>query len=160
MAERTMLPKKELRTLYDSSDSFFGFDKEVYATYMDYDQVKDILKKGITKKSWDKDRHPYSEKRVTADARKYMEFAVGKALDHRGISANRSVEKMKAWMTILGHYDEIDWYHYANYGAPILKEICDLMGWEEVYADEYRSEFLNMARGKPCRPDCNEGCGM
>lgn len=155
-----MLTKKQIIEKAVASDSFFGFDRQVYATYLTFDQAKPLLKPDVKKEDWGRAR---SLSKVEADMKSYMIFAIGKACDHRGISANRSVEKMQAYTAILELENQIDWERYRNYGAPILKQICDLMGWQELYTTQLvewdREPFARMAEGKKCRDDCEEGCG-
>ncbi len=96
---------------------------------------------------------------VLENMQEYMEFAIGKAEDHRGISAERSVIKMNSFLWMLDAPDrrEIMDTNYPQYGAPILKEIC-----ERYFPDKFTfsTEFLNMAGGKPCDPGCEMGCGL
>jgi hypothetical protein len=125
------------------------------------------MKAEYEKHDWPK---PQDREIIIEDMKEYYGFALEKATDHRGLSAGRSIEKMEAWVWLLddGNYEKIHWSWYTNYGAPILKEIGDIYGFEYLgkeegeYADyikESNQKFLNMANGKPCRPDCNEGCG-
>jgi len=56
-------------------------------------------------------------------------FGWGKVRNHRGLSADRTILKMKAWLWLLGD-DELeafaaDYANYPQYGAPILKAICE-----------------------------------
>jgi len=155
-----MLTKKQIVDRAVASDSFFGFDKEVYVTYLTFNQAKPLLKTGAKPENWGKVR---SLSKVEEDMKDYMTFAIGKACDHRGLSAGRSIEKMQAYTAILEIDSQIDWEQYGNYGAPILRQICDLMEWQELYMTEIddwnREPFNRMSQGKKCRDDCNEGCG-
>lgn len=62
----------------------------------------------------------------------YMNFAWGKCLDERGISANRSCVKLSTWLWLLGR-EEVgepllgDW---EDYGASALCEVCNELGIE------------------------------
>jgi hypothetical protein len=82
-----------------------------------------------------------------------MAFAWGKARDHRGISASRSVEKMRTWVWLLD--DPEITANYQNYGAPILRAICERYGFPIPDGDDMR----RMSEGEPCRDGCDEGCG-
>lgn len=92
---------------------------------------------------------------IVAKLTSYMEFAIGKATGHRGISAGCSIEHFQAWLWMLDDYDKIDWDKYTNYGAPILRQICEL--YEIPLPDD--EGFLNMSEGEQCRTWCEEGCG-
>lgn len=87
----------------------------------------------------------------------YMVFALDKAGNHRGLSANRSIDHFKAWVWLLGDedYQAINWEKFQNYGVPILKQICDRFGFE--FSDDYG--LKRMANGEPCYDGCDMGCG-
>lgn len=92
------------------------------------------------------------------EIRKYMPFAIEKALGHRGIAASRSVDHMRAWVWLLGdeQYEAIDWEDFPQYGMPILSSIASLL--EIDLPDDER--VRRMARGDYCEADgCYEGCG-
>ncbi len=161
-----MLTQAQIVAKIESSTSFFGFDVEVYAMFLDYDHAKYLLKEDarakVKKAEWNKNVVSLTEDNVKAEMKDYMSFAIGKALDHRGISASRSVEKMQAYCAILEIGNQIHWEWYAQYGAPILKEICDMMGWQAMYTTDLTygvEQFARMADGKRCSDDCMEGCG-
>lgn len=149
-----MRTQEEIVAKIESSKSFFGFDKEVYIYALDYEHAKAYLKPEVTKEEWESglEEEGPIEKRMAS----YMEFAIGKALDHRGISANRSVEKLNAYSWLLG---EDEWIEdpYAMYGVPILKTLAERHGLNWPTDDE---RLNNMAEGRNCTPDCPEGCGM
>ncbi len=100
------------------------------------------------------------EKSILATMENYMDFAWEKALCHRGISAIRSVEKFQAWLWVLGNARDLlkfaeDETNYPQYGAPILKRICNAYG----FPIPDNSQVARMAVGLPCtRPSCQEGC--
>lgn len=62
----------------------------------------------------------------------YMVFAWMKAENERGISASRSIEKLGAWLRIMGREDLHDLIHdnglYNPYGAPALIKVCKELG--------------------------------
>lgn len=132
-----------------------GFMAEAILPYLSVEQVKTLFPDADLK---DWVTIPLTEADVIEDARKYMEFAWDKALNHRGISASRSIQKMQGWMWLLGK-DELS--HrceknegYAPYGAPILAAICREMGWP-IPSDEITQRMI---LGKSCHETCDEGC--
>lgn len=138
-------------------DDFLGFSHEVALSYLTFEQAKPFLKPEATADKWPTPR-PLTREAVLEDMKNYMDFAWGKVEDHRGISAGRSVQKMEAWVALLGD----DWLvvtknaDYPNYGAPILKALC-----EHYQFPMPESEALkNMAAGEPCYIGCEEGCGQ
>src|SRR5690348_11230377 len=79
---------------------FFGFAGEVLLPYLSAEQVKPFLKPDADLSDWKQE--PLKFEAVVTAMREYMEFAWDKVQDHRGISASRSVEKMQAWLWLLG----------------------------------------------------------
>lgn len=142
-----------------ASRSFFGFDAEVLLSVITFENAKRLLPEPPDKPEDWGEVVPNTEEGLTAAAKDYMDFAWDKAEDHRGISAGRSVEKMTAYMWLLGKDDlvariERDDIPYTNYGAPVLREISREMGWD-LPTDP---GLVRMMDGLPCRPDCDEGC--
>ncbi len=140
-----------------ASDSFFGFTQQVLLSYLDFHLAAEFLKPDTTAKDWG-DPLPLNRDTVVASLRHYTEFAWDKALGHRGISASRSVEKIREWLFILGDSEAVayteDDSHYPQYGVPILLFVSRRYGFsvpEDV-------AVARMAKGLPCEPGCNEGC--
>lgn len=148
----------------------FDFAGEALISFLDYDHAKEFLRPEVTAEEWANTRHSvggdapaHARVLVGADIPEqmagYMRFAWGKVEDHRGISAGRSVQKLAALAWLTGD-DEIlpfsdDNNNYAQYGAPILKYICEKYGLP-VPSDE---GLLRMAQGLPCVEGCEQGCG-
>ncbi len=151
-----MRTTQEIIRYYRNHSDFFGFTGEVLIPYLSEDEVKPFLKEGTDLTEWK--QQPLTREYVIAEMRQYMEFAWGKVEDHRGISASRSVEKMRAWLWLLEDEDTRafadDEWHYAQYGAPILKKICEVYGFPIPDGDDIR----NMSQGKPCEEGCDQGC--
>jgi hypothetical protein len=125
IAERFMRKRQE----------FLNFEPEILVAFLDYEHAKPILKEGVTADEWGESRIPLIRETVVEHARTYMgEYGWDKCLNHRGISANRTVQKMEAWMWLLCDDEMVavcqDPELYPQYGAPILKAICEKYGWE------------------------------
>lgn len=119
--------------------------------------MKPFLVKGTTKKGWGIGKPGFrGREQVLARMRDYMPFAIGKAIDHRGFSATRSVEHFAAWVWLLGDedYKKVDWENFTNYGCPILLQICEMYGFP-AYLEK---TFRRMADGRKCSRGCT-GCG-
>ena len=138
------------------SESVFGFELDVFFGYLPFDQAKPFLKEDATPDRWES--RPYSEEQLRKDMAAYMDFAWGKCLSHRGLSASRSVDKIGAWLWLLGDDNVLQEFRnapYTNYGAPKLRVACLAYG---LPMPEY-AELQNMIQGLPCEPGCESGCG-
>ncbi len=85
-----------------------------------------------------------------------------KALGHRGISASRTIQKIGAWLWLLNRGDLYERFlatNYPQYGVPMLVLVCKELGLPmPIERDAKRIE--RMARGLPCEPGCENGCGQ
>lgn len=144
--------------LADNSDSqdFLGFRQEVLIGALDLEHLN------VLAAARGADEIPatsYKSSDEVQAALSYLEFAWGKAADHRGISAGRSVQKLAEWAWLFGMDAvvlQMTEGPYQNYGAPALKVFAEAMGQEPPTSEA----LVNMMQGLPCRPDCNEGCGQ
>lgn len=107
-----------------------------------------------TKEAWEeRDETPEEA------CRGYLDFAIGKALDHRGLSAARSVDHLRAWTWLAGDHVYklvIEEPEYAQYGVPHLKAAAEWCGYEWPTDDPH---LERMAEGLECSPGCDMGCG-
>ena len=136
-------------------DDILGFATEVLLAYLSYDFVKVHLKPGTKRSDWEP--LELSRQQILEEFSSYMQFAWGKAADHRGISAGRSITKALAWLFILGDEEgrmAVKNGSYKNYGAPMLLYISNRYG----FPIPEEPEVLRMARGLQCCDDCDEGC--
>lgn len=137
------------------SEDFLGFRQEVLIGALDLEHVN------VLAAARGADEIPAADYESAAQieaALSYLEFAWGKAADHRGISAGRSVQKLAEWAWLFGLDDVVHQMTegpYQNYGAPALKVFAEAMGQELPTSED----LVNMMQGLPCRPDCDEGCG-
>jgi hypothetical protein len=132
------------------------FRPEVVVEYLTFEEAKPLLKPDARPEDWPPHK-PLTREQVLSDMCAYMdEYGWPKALNHRGLSANRTVQKMQVWAFMLGDDIDVDKMHYENYGAPILKFFCEKYGFPIPDCEEAR----RMAEGLPCTPSCEEGCGQ
>jgi hypothetical protein len=138
------------------NNDIFGFTLDVLVPYLPREDALQFLEPDFDNSKWR--THPPTEEEVLADIQRYMEFAWGKARDHRGLSAGRSITKMQAWLWLLDEDDlllfSMDDSNYPSYGAPILKKICEKYNFPIPEGED----IANMAQGFPCYPGCEEGC--
>lgn len=161
------LPKKDVETTrtieeiiayykQERAEDILGFEGEVLLPYLPSEQVKEFLEDGTDLSEWK--QIPLDREAVLGEMKEYMSFAWDKVQDHRGISASRSVKKMQAWLWLLRDDETLAFAqndsHYAQYGAPILKKICDVYEFPVPAGKDVES----MVQGKKCSPGC-AGCG-
>lgn len=149
---------EEIAARCSKPTSLLGFDADALLGFLPFEYAKSLLKPETDGAAWDAQLPPLTRDAVLAEMRSYMEFAWGKVDDHRGISASRSVEKMEAWLWLLGEDDllrEVEAAGYAQYGAPKLKLICERLSFP-IPDDE---DIRRMSRGERCTADYGCGCG-
>jgi len=134
---------------------WLGFRQEVLIGALDFEHAKPFLNEGVTEVEWNGKRDADLEQ----TAKSYLEFAIGKIEDHRGISASPSVDKLTEYAWLLGRDDVVSAMenaHYPQYGAPKVKAFADGMGWPWPDA----ADLNRMAEGSLCEPGCQSGCGQ
>lgn len=140
-------------------DGFFNFGAEVLAKFLTFDDAAAFRSEGATPESWG-EVLPLDRDTVIAQMGEYMgRISWEKALDHRSISAGRSINKMQAWCWLLDEDDEIDWENYAQYGVPILLAVCQKYGFPVPDGEEEAEMIRRMSQGLPCEDGCEQGCG-
>ena len=134
-----------------------GFIFEVVGVFLSGDEAREFCKPDADLSDWPLEE--LSEERVLETMRDYMELAWDKARGHRGISADRSVQKMAAWLWILGDDEMVAFAeaddNYAQYGVPILKRISEKYGFPVPSGEDVE----RMSKGLPCVEGCQGGCG-
>lgn len=139
---------------------FFGVKSEILLVSLPYEQVKAYLKDGITRADWA--GHVKNEEAQLKDATEYIEFALGKAMNHRGLSANRSVERFATWAWLLGTPEQADAVAragYGQYGVPVLREFAERFDLLPTYEALMNPYLRRMEEGLTCMDGCEEGCG-
>lgn len=123
------------RALAGRDDDFFGFMASVAIPFLPKDVVYGMLNEEYREKldSGEDEHIQITDVYEGAqDFLDYMVFAWMKAMDERGLSAGRSIEKLKAWMIILGRPDVAtvldDDNLYPPYGRPALRKACEMLG--------------------------------
>ena len=131
-----IVARMEARKLSD----LFGFEVGEYVNYLDYANAKEFLKPDTTKEQWEENKSKPPDEVIRA----YMPFAWEKANDCRGISANRSIMHMIAWLWLDGK----DWLdkeadeNYRYYGKPQLVRICEeySINWRVLDDNRWRND--------------------
>lgn len=136
----------------DGSDPM-GWRCEVLTDALPFEHAQPFLLPGVTPEQWAEAQASHM------DAESYYRFALTKMSNHRGISANRSVDKLRSFAWLAGRDDVVDAMdaaEYAQYGAPQVKAYAEGMGFP--WPDD--EDLNNMAAGRLCTPGCVLGCGV
>lgn len=125
-----MRTQDEIVAYVKAGDGFINWAVDVCCPYLDYEHGKPWLNPEVAPGDWV--QKPYDEAVLLKEAAEYAVFAWGKAQDQRGLSASRSVDKLRAFAFMLGRDDVVaamDAAEYAQYGAPKLEAFCEGMGF-------------------------------
>jgi len=130
-APKIIRKQEEIIDHIEKCENIFGWQKDDLILYLSFKNIKkmDIFKEEyikdieLGKEKWKKLTNPLKE------IKDYMPFAFNKALNKRGISAERSINHMLAWVWLINDklYQNIKdsyEYEYCDYGMLILKMIC------------------------------------
>jgi hypothetical protein len=80
----------------ESKNDPLGFEGQALLPFLSAEQAREFLQEGADLSEWQ--QSPLMFESIVKQMREYMDFAWDKVLDHRGISASRSVSKMQAWL--------------------------------------------------------------
>ena len=131
-----------IERLRREGDDFFGVMTVDVIRYLDYDYAKPYLREDVTREQWELNRRELTDESVIKQIIEYMPFAWGKANDMRGISANRSIDHMRAWLWLLndGSLEKMEEIEYEHYGKERLIFVCEHVGidWRK-YDDGVRT---------------------
>lgn len=141
-----------------SPDDMLGFGLDVLVMALPFDAAKPLLANDVAEEDWNQ------EVDTEKSAVDYLRFALEKAENHRGISADRSVRKIREYAWLMGRDDAVtamDDAPYENYGVPMLRAFATTVGGAAyaVWHERAGTMLANMAGGLPCEPGCTEGCG-
>jgi hypothetical protein len=147
---------KRIKELDADPTTPFGFAQSALLECLDFEHARPFLKKDTTAEEWGEPAATTRELLLDA-MRDYMPFAWGKAEDHRGLSAMRSIEKFESWVWALGE-DEllaaVKAAPYENYGAPKLAAVCRALGFPVPSGERVQ----RMIDGQRCGADYECGC--
>lgn len=118
-------------------DDFFGNKTAVFMDYLDFEDVKKFYKQEyvekIEKGEVEKPQGITDIYETVQDMLDYLIFGYDKALDERGLSAGRTIEKLSAWLWLLGRDDLrrliSDDELYNPYGMPALIALTESLGF-------------------------------
>jgi len=141
----------------EAMHAVFGtFTLEVLVPFLEPENAKQFVSPKTDMAEWHQVQ--LVEESIVNEMAHYIGFAWEKVRMHRGLSAIRSVIKIRAWLWLL---EDEELYvfvckdeNFTNYGAPILKAVC------EAYKIPIPNDraILRMVDGNKCRPDCDWGC--
>lgn len=152
-----MKTQQEIRARFDmyrdgGAKDLLGFRQGALLEVMEFATIADIAKEGAIAASWHKVD-------VEKTARSYLAFAIGKAVDHRGISASRSIEKLAEWLWVLGDeklaalFEAADYYPYGGPQLAVLET-----AWQVEHEHKDDEDWRLMRAGRHCTADYGCGC--
>lgn len=111
----------------EASD-FFGAQTSDLLMRLPFDEARAWLKPEATREQWD----AMERKAPLDDLRDYLPFAWGKANDCRGLSAQRSLDHIKAWLWLAGFDDVVEqqFETYSHYGKRQLVIASLIVGFD------------------------------
>lgn len=123
-----------LARIAEIADSdFLGWSRELLISYLDYEHAKPFLEEGVTEAEWDPRVDP------KADLIEYLDFAWQKALGERGISSERSIDKITQWIWLMGDLELAAAFArapYYPYGRPMLRVVTHALAPNKMPAHE------------------------
>jgi len=117
----------EILSRFNAAEDWLGWAKEVLLAYLDFDHAQPLLKSGVTAEQWNE----RDDADLDVKIRRYLDFAIGKIRNQRGISAERSVIKLSEMAWLAGRDDVVAAMHeaeYPNYGEPKIRAFASGMG--------------------------------
>lgn len=136
---------------YDFENDPIGFCRQVLEQFMTPESRSEIFNVHWVAPEDPMDLDDYAEW--------YFNFALDKALSHRGNSAVRSVGKLREIAWLMKREDAIaamDAAEYKQYGMPKLQAFAKALDSTWVETETIR----RMANGEPCKDNCQEGCSL
>ena len=108
-----------------NEEMIFGvFRQEVLIPYLSYAYAKAHIREGVTESEWKDVEQPRTFEAVRREIAEYLPFAIDKARGGRGLSAARSIVKMKSWLWLIGEDKFLDAFDEStDYGETALVAI-------------------------------------
>lgn len=129
-------PKEILARIDEVKDTdFFGAETGDLLCALPFPDAQQFLNDGVTEKQW-AGSHYSSREAVIAEATEYLDFAIGKMVDKRGLSANRSIDHYRAWLWLAfddEQFERFDSADYGWYGDNQLRIAAELLGASDKF---------------------------
>jgi hypothetical protein len=123
-----------LAQIENRKGGFLDFETPDLIAYLPFDAAKAFLNEGVTASEWEQ-----SQTDPLDAVRDYLPFAWGKANDNRGLSADRSVQHLRAWLWLAGFDVNADFDdRYEYYGKPCLVVASEIAGFDWAEHDDGR----------------------
>lgn len=128
---------EEIAAKIKKDGDLFSFGPSVWVEYLPWEASKEFLNPEYVtemEKANTKPKQITDVREAAQDLLDYMVFGWSKALDERGISASRTINKIAAWLWILGRQDLEELVSrdslYNPYGMPALIAVSQQLGIE------------------------------
>ena len=118
---------------------FFGAARGDLVEFLTFENAKEFLRSDVTEENWKDAYKPATLENIKIAVADYMPFAWEKANGCRGISAQRSIDHMKAWLWLTGDdklMEDFEAVQYEHYGKEKLIFVAehfrlDWSGWDD-----------------------------
>lgn len=111
-------------------NDFFGAETIDLLRALPFADAQQFLNDGATEDQWAPYCYP-SRESIVAEAVEYLDFAVGKMLNERGLSAERSIDHFRAWLWLAFDdetFERFDSADYGWYGRNQLEVAAEILG--------------------------------
>lgn len=109
------------------TNKLFDFGKMQLVVHLPWKEATPHLGDDVTEEEFEEIQPENSEEWAREQIEEYFSFAVEKATRERGLSAIRSVQKMREWVWLTGEEEAFEEFcdtDYKSYGAPKLKVVA------------------------------------
>lgn len=124
--------QEEIINKIKNGGDIFGFTAGVLVGFLEAENAKELYELDMDFADWKPESQ--DRKKIIKRMREYMSFAWEKAIDERGLSANRSVIKFRAWLWMLNDSELLEFLddsdNYPQYGKPMLAKVSEKYGFD------------------------------
>lgn len=129
-------PAAVLERIKKNPEDVFGFCATLMIDYLPWEDAKTLYTEDFVQSVEEgkepKPRQITDVREAVQDMLDYMVFGWMKAMDERGLSASRTIDKISSWLWLLGREDLAELVYrdslYNPYGMPALIAVCENLG--------------------------------
>jgi len=127
-----MKTKQQIKDkMVELKNDVMSFKREALVDFLTEEEGNSFGFSAVEGTKWE--QRELTRESVLEKMKDYMDFAIEKAIDERGISAGRSINKMQMWLWIIEEdavLGELPRKYFYWYGLPALIKICEHFDWD------------------------------